>query len=249
MPKSAYEIARGFLKSSLNALGFDLIRTKKLSQFNLCGLKNLQIKTIVDVGANQGQFARSMGAHFPEARFLCFEPLSGPYAALQNWARERPDRIRTFNLAIGDQDGEAQMFFHRDFSPSSSMLPSTKLGERLFPAIKKQECMTVKVLTLDHALESIQLDENILIKLDVQGYEDRILTGAQEVFRRAMACILEISLDPLYEGQADFRKLTMQLDQMHYRYAGNLEQVHADDGHVIYFDAVFLRNGTDFYHG
>ena len=63
------ELLVGLTKSFFNAMGFDLIRTSKLSQFNLCGLKNMSIKTIIDVGANTGQFARSMIAHFPEARF------------------------------------------------------------------------------------------------------------------------------------------------------------------------------------
>jgi len=237
------------MKSCLNAVGFDLIRTNKLSQFNLCGLKSLHIKTIIDVGANQGQFVRSMSAHFPQAKFFCFEPLPEAYAVLQNWANGRQDSVRMFNLALGNQDGEAQMFFHRDFSPSSSLLANTITGEKLFPATKNQERMTVKVLTLDHALQNTKLEDNILIKLDVQGYEDRVLEGGKEMFSKAIACILEISLDSLYDGQADFRELYTQLDQMNYRYAGNLDQVHAQDGHVIYLDAVFVRKDVNLCHG
>ena len=111
----------------------------------------------------------------------------------------------------------------------------------MFPVTKNQERVTVKLLTLDHALQNAKLEDNVLIKLDVQGYEDRVLEGGKEVFGKAVACILEISLDNLYEGQADFRELCARLDQMNYRYAGNLNQIYAEDGHVIYFDAVFVR--------
>lgn len=241
MSKKVYEFVRGFTKSALNAMGFDIIRTSKLAQFNLCGLKSLSIKTIIDVGANTGQFSRWMSAHFPNAVILCFEPLPEPYAALQNWANEGPNKVQIFNLAIGNKDGEAQMFFHPDFSPSSSLLANTVLGEKLFPTAKNQERVTVKLLTLDHALQDKKLENNILIKLDVQGYEDRVLEGGKEIFAKATACILEISLDSLYEGQADFRELYNQLDRMNYRYAGNLDQVHGEDGHVIYLDAVFVK--------
>ena len=244
MAKKIYEITRNFLKSGLNALGFDLIRTNKLARFNLCGLKHLNINTVIDVGANQGQFARAMQAHFPQASFICYEPLSEPFAVLQSWANESQRKVRACNLALGNRDGEAQMFFHRAFSPSSSLLPNTKLGESLFPATKSQECTTVKLATLDHALQGLELIENILIKLDVQGYEDRVLEGGQKIFGKAAACILEISLDDLYEGQADFRGLFAQFDRMNYRYAGNLDQVHAADGHIIYLDAVFVRRGA-----
>lgn len=236
-----YEIARQSTKSFLNSLGFDLIRTSKLAQFNLCGLKAIPIKTVIDIGANTGQFARAMSLHFPEATFLCFEPLPEPYVALEHWARETNGRVQTFNVAIGDQDGQKQMYFHRDFSPSSSLLVATDLSEILFPAIKNQERVAVKLVTLDRALQNTKLEDKILIKLDVQGFEDRVLKGGKEIFGKATACILEISLDTLYEGQADFRELCTQLDQMNYRYAGNLDQVYAEDGHVIYLEAVFLR--------
>ncbi|MBN2117227.1 MAG: FkbM family methyltransferase [Anaerolineales bacterium] len=244
IPKNVYEVVRRLTRSSLNSIGFDLIRTSKLAEFNLCGLRKIPIKTIIDIGANTGQFARSMRARFPEANFLCFEPLPEPYTMLQNWVNKTPDRVQSFNVAIGNQDGETQMFFHRDFSPSSSLLANTAIGEKIFPVTKNQERVTIKLSTLDHALQNIKLEDKILIKLDVQGYEDRVLEGGEVTFGKAAACILEISLDDLYVGQADFRGLYNRLDQMNYRYAGNLSQVYAEDGHVIYLDSVFVRRDT-----
>ncbi len=246
--KNSYEFVRRLIKSSLNSIGFDFIRTSKLAEFNLCGLKSIPFKTIIDIGANTGQFARWMSVHFPEAAFLCFEPLPEAYTTLQSWANERSNRVQTFNLALGDQDGETQMFFHRDFSPSSSLLANTAMGEKIFPVTKNQERVTIKILTLDHALQNIRVEGDILIKLDVQGYEDRVLAGGQETLSKAAACILEISLDGLYVGQADFRGLYNLLDRMNYRYAGNLNQVYAEDGHIVYLDAVFVRRNIKDLH-
>ena len=59
--------------------------------------------------------------------------------------------------------------------------------------------------------------------------------------RRARAVVLEVNIDPLYEGQASFRELFGILDELGYHYAGNQEQAVAADGHVIYLDAVFLN--------
>ncbi|MGB5080632.1 MAG: hypothetical protein WBO23_07800, partial [Burkholderiales bacterium] len=55
------------------------------------------------------------------------------------------------------------------------------------------------------------------------------------------SCIVEISLDALYEGQAGFRQLLTMLEDMGYRYGGNLDQAYGDDGHCIFLDAVFLK--------
>ena len=78
-------------------------------------------------------------------------------------------------------------------------------------------------------------------KLDVQGYEDRVIAGGSKIFATATACILEVCLDSLYEGQAGFLKLLTMLDALGYRYVGNLDQAYGEDGHCIFLDAVFLR--------
>jgi hypothetical protein len=38
-------------------MGLDVIRLNKASQYSLLGLKNLPVRTIIDAGANTGQFA------------------------------------------------------------------------------------------------------------------------------------------------------------------------------------------------
>ncbi len=62
-----------------------------------------------------------------------------------------------------------------------------------------------------------------------------------ETFQKSAACIVEISLDQLYQGQAQFREIFNQLDYLGYSYAGNLDQVLGKDGHVRYFNAVFIK--------
>ncbi len=83
--------------------------------------------------------------------------------------------------------------------------------------------------------------DDILVKLDVQGYEDRVIRGAQNIFQRAKVCVLEVSLDPLYSRQASFKDIFLLLDSLRFRYAGNLSQIYGDDGHVVFFDAVFVK--------
>jgi len=57
----------------------------------------------------------------------------------------------------------------------------------------------------------------------------------------AKASILEVCLDKLYEGQAEFKEITELLYELGFKYAGNLNQTYADDGHVIFIDAVFVK--------
>lgn len=138
------------------------------------------------------------------------------------------------------------MVSHLDHSPSSSFLKTTNICETLYPFTKRQTFSSIKLTTLDKIIVdnlSPPLIPEILIKLDVQGYEDRVIRGGTETFRKARACILEINLDQLYENQATFKAILVLLDNLGYHYAGNLDQVYADDGHVIYIDAVFMKYG------
>ena len=102
----------------------------------------------------------------------------------------------------------------------------------------------VQQVTLDAALHdaSPPLASEILIKMDVQGYEDRVIEGGNGIIGKARACIIEICLDSLYENQPSFGKIHHLMNEQGYQYAGNLEQVYADDGHVIYLDSVFVRD-------
>jgi len=233
------------IKKVLNAIKLDVVRLNKTPQSSLLGLKNLPIRTIIDVGANTGQFARTIGKAFPEAKIYCFEPVPEPFRELSKWAESKNDKVKTFNFALGDSDGEIEMFYHSEHSPSSSILKTTQVCESLYPFTKEQRSVLVKQTTLDKAVDNLNilLTSEILIKIDVQGYEDRVIRGGKKTFESAKACIVEVNLDKLYKGQTHFKEITELLydTDMGFKYAGNLNQSCADDGHVIFIDAVFVR--------
>ena len=234
------------IRKLINKLGVDVVRKNQSPQLTMLGLFKLDIQTIIDCGANNGQFAKLSLKLFPLAKLYCFEPMETAFEELNLWAKTQNDRIKCFKLALGDFEGEIEMHLHDNHSPSSSILETTPNAHRLYPQTKKQSIQKVRISSLDVALKPYlsEMPKNILIKLDVQGYEDRVLNGSQEVIKKASACILEISLDPLYEGQANFYHLTNFFSEMNYLYAGNLDQVYDEDGRVIYFDALFINKGV-----
>jgi FkbM family methyltransferase len=231
-------------KKAFNQLGMDVVRLSKSPAHSLLGLRNLPIKTVIDVGANTGQFAKMISRVFPKAHIYCFEPLPEPFAKLSKWAEQYGGgRVAVFNIALGQSEGEVEMLAHLDHSPSSSLLETTKACEMIYPFTQNQAKVKVKLTTLDKALSQYinSFTSDTLIKLDVQGYEDRVIKGGNETLRKARACILEINLDLLYENQADFKEILSLLYELGYRYAGNLDQSYAADGHVIFIDALFLK--------
>lgn len=231
------------LKKTANALGFELNRLSNAPRHNALGLRSMGIRTVIDVGANVGQFARYIRSVLPEAKVICFEPLPGPFAELKAWANGQNGWVTPFNLALGETEGAVEMFQHIGHSPSSSLLRSTPVSHSHYPFTKREAPVTVNLARLDNFLEQsgVALQSEVLIKLDVQGYEDRVIRGARQTFSRAKACLSEIDFATLYEGQCTFREVWTLLDGLGYRFAGNFEQTYASDGQVVFADAVFVR--------
>jgi FkbM family methyltransferase len=231
------------IKYVAHLLGFDIVRSKNNPSTTLLGLRGLPFRTIIDVGANTGQFAREISTIFPNARLYCFEPLPETFSILSAWSEKQKESIVPYNLAIGDKECNVEIFLHQNHTPSSSLLRTTGLNEKLYPFTRKQKPICVSQTTLDAVFEAgtIELLPKLLIKVDVQGYEDRVIAGGQKTFAAASACILEVCLDTLYEGQTGFKELLMMLNDLGYRYAGNMNQTYGDDGHCIFLDAVFMR--------
>jgi FkbM family methyltransferase len=211
----------------------------------LLGLTAYPVRTILDVGANVGQFARMAATRFPDAHILCFEPQPQAFGRLAAWCATTNGRAEAFNTALGDRTGVADMVMHLDHDPSSSLLASTDLLPRLYPQTARQERKSVPLTTLDAFVAGRpgSLEPPVLVKLDVQGYEGRVIAGGAATLAQACAAIVEVSLDSLYAGQASFTELTRRLAAIGLSYAGSLEQRFAPDGHVIYSDVVYLRRG------
>jgi FkbM family methyltransferase len=231
------------IKLIFKLMDYDIVRVEKSPGISLLGLRNIPIRTVIDVGANTGQFARMIERVFPEAKIYSFEPLPEAYKELEKLSKIKDGKVEAFNLALGDSDGEIEMFYHTEHSPFSSILKTTEVCERYYPFTKNKQTIKVKMTTMDKAIDEldISLIPEVLIKLDVQGYENRVIKGGRETFKIAKACILEVCLDKLFEDQAEFKEITELLYDMGFKYAGNLNQSFAKDGHIISIDAVFMR--------
>lgn len=231
------------VRSGANRLGFDIIRFHQSPSRTLLGLSHMNIDSVIDIGANQGQFARMISHTLPNVEIHCFEPLADPFGELSAWAETQQGRVHCYQLALGDQEGEMEMHLHENHVASSSLLATTDTCHRLYPQTRAEHLTRIQMSTLDAAMEA-KLDSmprDILLKLDVQGFEDRVLRGGQHVLSQCHVVMLEVSLDTLYEQQADFGDLVALLDHNGFRYAGNVDQIYAEDGHVVFLDAIFLR--------
>lgn len=153
--------------------------------------------TILDVGANVGQFAAVARAHNPEAMIYSFEPIRACYERLRRVA-EACD-LEAFNLGLGSSEGKAEIHVC-GYSGASSLYPFTARGHALYPDLDMIGTETIQLTTLDQWAPG-HLFGVTLLKIDVQGYELEVLKGAVQTLPLIDAVYAEVNFAEVYEGQ------------------------------------------------
>jgi len=200
----------------------------------------LGIKTVLDVGAHRGEFAQRIRAILPTAELVCFEPLEEPFTKLTERFRGQAN-FRAFRCALGDKEGQYEIH-HNEYAPSSSLLPMAKLHKQSFTFAVKEKTEMIEVRRLSDVVRELNLRDPLLLKLDVQGFEDKVIAGGEDVVARAKIIIIEVSFQPLYEGGPLFDDIYRVLKKHGFTYNGNFEQLFSPkDGRVLQADAIFCR--------
>jgi FkbM family methyltransferase len=240
------------LRKPFNSLGLDIVRldTRQFEPTNeteFLWLSSLDLNTIIDAGAHTGEFAAMIHKILPRASILSFEPLRDAFEQLENNMRGVPG-FKAFNCALGDSN--TQLHIHRnEFTDSSSLRDMAELHKQAFPFTAKETLEAVEQRRLDDVLSGVELKDNILLKIDTQGYEDKVIEGAPELIERARAIITEVSFQTLYEGQPLFDDIYELLKERGFRYMGNLDEGMGSlpqlrnplDGSVLQANAIFLK--------
>ena len=209
------------------------------------GLAAIPARTVLDIGACGGELAeRELLDAFLQAQVHCFEPHPVSFARLEKVAA-RHERIHAHHIALGDNEAMVDMQFNPGSPSSSSLRKQTVENVALFPQVAETITTPVSQRRLDDwaAEQGRALEGPLVIKMDVQGFEDRVIAGGQQTLRRAQGIVLEVCLASLYEGQPTFAALHDSLASLGLAFAGTRDQFFGEGGKVIYFDAVFLREG------
>ena len=149
------------------ALEYKLQQKQEFKRLHLW-LSNMEIKTVLDIGANTGQFASKILEILPDIDLYCFEPIAKCYEELKQNICENTN-VKFFNFALGNQVGE-QTINLNEYSPSSSLLEMNNLHKEAFTFTEKSNPEKIYIKKLDHINEELVLSKPLLIKIDVQGF-------------------------------------------------------------------------------
>lgn len=235
-----------FIKKVPETFGYNLVPNSKTTWSAWEGLEKLPIRSILDIGASNGSLANKYFIpKFKDAHIHCFEPSIKSFHDLEIISKRSNGRMTAHNFGLGDEDTKLTFNVTSDAPTASSILKPTDNLHKHYPQTSNTEQIEVRVKVLDDIADKLfpKLEPELLIKVDVQGYEERVILGGQHTFSKASACIIEITNENFYEGQPSFERIYELMNDLGFEFMGILDQQNGPQGKILYYDSVFLKNG------
>ena len=139
--------------------------------------------TVIDIGAHIGLFSIYISQFCKKGKIFCYEPIKENYDLLcHNINLNKKENVMHFLKAVTDKSETVKMFLNIDTAAHSLFVKSTNFIE-------------VDSISLKEILDSNNIENCNLLKLDCEGSEYLILSSLPDVyFERIKKIIMEYHL-------------------------------------------------------
>ena len=209
--------------------------------FNASWFKTQNFDIVIDIGAHEGEYSLEFHKLWPQAEIYAFEPIPECFKILSQRFSEQGENLHCYNVALGSYNHTAN-FYINNFTYASSLLPMEPLHIQVFPQSEKFTRELVEVRTLDSYFyfQKNILGKKIFIKVDVQGYEDAVLSGGINTLKHSNLVIIEVSFQPLYKGQSTFDSVYAIMKNCGFDFMGMFDQLtNPEDRSILQGDCIF----------
>lgn len=165
-------------------------------------LESRDVDTVIDVGANVGQFGESLRANGYRGRIISFEPTQAAYDELARKAAA-DGNWETHHCGLGAQPGTA-ILNASELSVFNSILELSKVAELHDNRMAVDHTEEIPIYTLDQIAGS--LTGRVFVKIDTQGYERQVMEGGKRTISRAAGILMELPVIHTYAGEWQFHE-------------------------------------------
>jgi FkbM family methyltransferase len=143
------------------------------------------IKTVVDIGANIGNYTIALKNAYPNSTIHSFEPNSINYQRLKyNIELNNFKNIKVNQLGLSDKKGELKLFF------DEKNMGAATLAENVGSMHE-----TILLDTLDNYCSQNNITNIDLLKIDIEGGEINCLKGAVDILSKTTKGIIQLEVD------------------------------------------------------
>lgn len=192
------------------------------------------LKSVVDIGAHNGQFALISKYKFKQIKIFSFDPLIESEKKYKNNLTNK-NNCFFFNYAIGNKNMNSKINISKK-NDSSSILTITKKQTEIFKNTKKIGVQNIKIRKLNFFLKKKDLKRNCLLKIDVQGYELNVLKGCEDYINCFKYIYIECSYIKLYARQALFNEINNWLNNKNFYLKDKFNTLYDDSGKPVQAD-------------
>lgn len=197
------------------------------------------IRTVVWVGACDGDDVVLLNEAFPGREIHVLEPVAASFHQLCNNVAPFPN-IHPWQVAAGAEEAELEMYVD-EFQAASSLLPYESVTLERFPFLGKQRREKVQVRPLDELVTEWGCNAVDYMVVDVQGFEDKVLSGGAKTLAGCRAVSIELSLQQFYSQSSTFESIYDVLAAAGFKLRG-VTMAHRDSrGLISQLDGLFLR--------
>lgn len=210
---------RDYLNKIIGLSGYQIKKKKYLYDpfENLIkSINHFKIKSVIDVGANKGQFVNKLYKNNFNGSVLSFEPLYDEYNYIKKLSEKNPNWKIEERCALGKKNLKKKFYISGN-RESSSLLEILPKHTDLRPESKIIDVQTVEVKKLNNFKKKIlKMKKNILLKIDTQGSEIDVLLGADKIINNFNCIFVEVSLVSLYLNQKLWLEIIRYLNKLNF---------------------------------
>ena len=176
--------------------------------------KNLDFNNLIDIGTHKGEFLESFLKIKKIKKFYCFEPQKKIYDNLKIKFKKE-NKIKLYNYALGDTCLNKKIYINNLTSTSTLSKfnhRSKYLKLKNFLTgndLKKQKSYLINQKTIDKVFKKISLKKTFM-KIDVEGYEYKVLVGAQKKINQLTYILVENQFFNQYKNYGNVKKFLLK---------------------------------------
>jgi FkbM family methyltransferase len=222
-------LIKHIIKKSFKFLGLEI--SKKKVDFDDIYIKKIKKNPIIfDIGANQGQSIQRFKKIFKNPTIHSFEPIKSEFNILKKKYYNDKNIILN-NFAVGNKNNQKKNFYINT-KTSTSSFNKLKSGTKWLKIRSKElglstnkftkEIVKTNIVTIDNYCLKNNIKTIDILKIDTQGYEDKILEGARKVLGNGMVLMIEVEImfDNVYKKYLTFSEIEKFLIHNNYRLGG-----------------------------
>jgi FkbM family methyltransferase len=199
-------------------------------------MEDLRITSVIDVGANVGQFGLDIRRQGFKGLIVSYEPVKKTFGLLTQTIRQHQP-WKSFQLGLGAEESERVINISGNDGLSSSLLEMRSLHLKNFPDSATVAKERISISTIDKQLEVLGLrPQEIMLKLDVQGFEAEVLKGASQTLSKIPLVYLEVSITPLYEEEISFLPILIELSKFGHEVVDVFRGIKGSNGQLLQLD-------------